>query len=493
MRPNLRQICDAIDGELMRGVDTLRPTGITHDSRKVSDGSIFVAIKGFATDGHRFIPETIARGAVCVISESAPSDESDCAWIKVRDIRTAMAQAADMINGHPSKSLALIGITGTNGKTTTAFLVNGILESIGRKSAILSTVEYRIAGESQEAARTTPEATDTNEFLRKAVDAGCDFAVMEASSQALDLNRCDALSFKVAVFTNLTRDHLDYHGDMENYFDSKVRLFDGRLGTFPEIAVINIDDEWGRRLVERIDASKTRIVTFGINATEADVKASHIDVSMIAGTSFELKDRDGIWKVRSELIGIPHTYNILAAYTACRETGIDSSQLIDGIPLCKGAPGRFDRVKGSADFAVFVDYAHTDDALENTLRTAQEICDGRVITVFGCGGDRDKTKRAPMGRIAGELSDHVIVTSDNPRNEDPNSIIEEIAQGLRATSTSHQLIVDRRDAIVAALNFAKAGDIVLICGKGHEPYQIIGDSVLPFDDRAIAKEILQSL
>jgi len=493
MQPTLRQISDSIGGELLRGDSTLCATAITHDSRKISEGSIFVAVKGFAADGHRFIADTIERGAICVMSELDPSDEFNCAWIKVRDIRRAMAQASDIVYEHPSQSLALVGITGTNGKTTTAFLVNGLLESIGERSAILSTVEYRIAGESQEAARTTPEATDTNAFLRKAVEMGCGFAVMESSSQALDLRRCDALSFKVAVFTNLTRDHLDYHGDMETYFDSKARLFDGRLGTFPEIAVINIDDEWGKKLVGRVDVSKTKIVTFGIKETRADVTASDVKVSMISGTSFELKSREESWSVTSELIGLPHTYNILAAYAACRETGIESSRLIAAIASCKGAPGRFDRVKGSVDFAVFVDYAHTDDALENTLRTAREICEGRVITTFGCGGDRDKTKRAPMGRIAGELSDHVIVTSDNPRNEDPLSIIEEIAEGLRTTSTSHELIVDRHDAITSAIRFARQGDIVLICGKGHEPYQIIGDSALPFDDREIAEEILRSI
>lgn len=493
MQLNLQQIFESIGGTTFRGDGTLIPIGITHDSRKVREGFIFVAVRGFSIDGHSFIPKAVAMGAICIISESAPMDETVCAWIQVENVRCAMATAANLIYEEPSKSLDLIGITGTNGKTTTAFLINGLLESVGMSSAILSTVEYRIAGESLEAARTTPEATDTNEFLKRALDSGCTAAVMEASSQALDLHRCDDLSFSVAVFTNLTRDHLDYHGDMETYFDAKARLFDGRLGTFPKVAVINIDDEWGRRLLSRIDSSKTRIVTFGIDNRAADISASDIRVSMIAGTSFTISDKESMWDVKSPLIGIPHTYNILAAFAACSEIGVPKSKLIDVISSCKGAPGRFERVSGGDDFAVFVDYAHTDDALDNTLRTARQICDGKIITVFGCGGDRDKTKRAPMGRIAGRLSDLVIVTSDNPRSEDPLAIIREIATGLDETDTPRELIIDRRTAIEKAIHSAQKGDIVLICGKGHEPYQIIGDKTLHFDDREVAAEILSSI
>lgn len=493
MMSNLSQISEALTGSTLSGDPSLVPSGITHDSRKVKQGFIFVAIRGFAVDGHMFIPKAIEMGAVCVISESMPPDGLEISWIRVKDVRGAMAVAANLVYGQPSRALDLIGITGTNGKTTTAFLVNGLLEGSGILSAILSTVEYRIAGESQEAARTTPESTDTNEFLGRAVDAGCTVAVMEASSQALDLHRCDDLLFKVTVFTNLTRDHLDYHGDMETYFDAKARLFDGRLGTFPDVAVVNKDDEWGLRLIERIDRSRTRVVTFGIDDQSADIRASGISVSMITGTSFTLSDGASEWRVESPLIGVPHTYNILSAFAACREVGIPVASLVAAIPSCKGAPGRFDRIAGGRDFAVFVDYAHTDDALENTLKTAREICDGRVITVFGCGGDRDKSKRAPMGRIAGEFSDLVFVTSDNPRTENPESIMAEIVTGLRETPTPHHLIADRRKAIDGAIRSAKKGDIVLICGKGHEPYQIIGEDILPFDDREIAEEILRSV
>jgi UDP-N-acetylmuramoyl-L-alanyl-D-glutamate--2,6-diaminopimelate ligase len=493
MKETLGQIAESMGGALVKGQPNPYPSGVTYDSRKVKEGFIFVAVKGFSLDGHEFIPQAIRNGAVCVVSESDPPTDFPVAWIKVADVRSAMATAADIVYGYPSNSLDLIGITGTNGKTTTAFLVNGLLEAVGMKSAILSTVEYRIAGTSQEAARTTPESSDTNEFLRRAVDGGCTVAVMEASSQALDLRRCDHLSFKTAVFTNLTRDHLDYHGTMESYFDSKARLFDGRLGTNPETAIINIDDEWGRRLADIIDPSKTRVITFGIDSPTADIIGKDVSVSMLGGTSFNLDHGSARFRVSSELIGIPHTYNILAAYAVGSALGLDSEELVKAIKGCKGAPGRFERVPGETNFAVFVDYAHTDDALENTLKTARRICDGRVITVFGCGGDRDRTKRAPMGKIAGELSDYVVVTSDNPRSEDPMSIISEIASGLATTSTEHALIIDRREAISIALELAQDGDIVLICGKGHEPYQIIGDQTLHFDDREVAAEIIASL
>jgi UDP-N-acetylmuramoyl-L-alanyl-D-glutamate--2,6-diaminopimelate ligase len=490
---NAAKIADYLGGTLVKGAPSLVLKGISHDSRKIGDGFMFVAIKGFAVDGHDFMTAAIARGATCILSEYDPPADMPIGWIKVPDARRAMAKAASAIYHHPSESLNLVGITGTNGKTTTAFLVNGLLEAIRRKSAILSTVEYRIAGESQEAARTTPEATDTNEFLRDALDAGCEFAVMEASSQALDLRRCDDLRFKVAVFTNLTRDHLDYHGTMESYFDSKTRLFDGRLGKKPETAVINIDDEWGKRLVQLIDRTETKVITFGIKEAAADITADEVSVSMLDGTSFSLHHGNDIWNVSSELIGIPHTYNLLAAYAVGAALGLQSKESVDALKICKGAPGRFERVSAGADFAVFVDYAHTDDALENTIRTARQICDGRVITVFGCGGDRDKTKRGPMGQIAGELSDYVVVTSDNPRSEDPMSIIREIETGLVTTPTEHSLIADRREAISNALGFARPGDIVLICGKGHEPYQIIGDETLHFDDREVATELIASL
>jgi UDP-N-acetylmuramyl-tripeptide synthetase len=356
---------------------------------------------------------------------------------------------------------------------------------------MLTTVEYRIGDKSEAAVRTTPEASDTNRFLREAVDVGCGLAVMETSSQAIDLHRCDGLRFRVAVFTNLTRDHLDYHLTMENYFDAKKKLFDGRLGETPEASVVNIDDEWGKKLADELRSRGQRVVTFAQD-NDADLVADELDVSLVKGTSFLLKTPGGERRVTSPLVGRPHVYNMLAAAATALELRYSLESVVDGLSKCTGAPGRFERVVRNGDFAVVVDYAHTDDALLNTLRTAKELAVGRVITVFGCGGDRDKSKREPMGRIAGEYSDLVFITSDNPRTEDPLKIISEIEVGVVATGTSFELISDRRDAIFRAVAAARPNDVVVIAGKGHETYQIVGHDKFHFDDREVAADALSA-
>jgi UDP-N-acetylmuramoyl-L-alanyl-D-glutamate--2,6-diaminopimelate ligase len=357
---------------------------------------------------------------------------------------------------------------------------------------MLSTVEYRIGGRSEEAVRTTPEASDTNRFLRTAVEEGCGFAVMEASSQAIDLHRCDWLRFRVALFTNLTRDHLDYHHTMENYFDAKKKLFDGRLGEKPGACVINVDDEWGARLSRELTADGQRVVTFSQDAgSDADLIALYIEVSLLKGTSFLLRTKQGERQITSPLVGRPHVYNMLAAAAAALELGYDLESIVDGLSGCIGAPGRFERVPHDGDFAVVVDYAHTDDALLNTLSTAASLTEGRIITVFGCGGDRDRTKRVPMGRVAGELSDLAIITSDNPRTEDPMRIIGEVEDGIKETDTQYLVLSDRREAIRKAVESAKPGDVVIIAGKGHENYQIIGNEKFHFDDREAAAEAIR--
>ena len=465
---------------------------VTHDSREARPGGVFAAIKGLTVDGHRFIPAAVANGAVCVISEEAPPADAPVTWLQVEDARAAMAVAASFVFGEPSRELDLVGITGTNGKTTTTYLCFAAIEAAGRSGGMLTTVEQRLGGRSVPAARTTPEASDTNRFLREAVDAGCDFAVMESSSQALDLHRCDALSYRVAVFTNLTRDHLDYHGTMENYFDAKKMLFDGRLGRPPAACVVNVDDEYGTRLADELRAAGQRVVTFGIDS-DADLRGSDISVTLTSGTSFLVKCPAGETVLKSPLVGRPHVYNILAAAATALELGVALSDIAKGIALCKGAPGRFERVENSAGFAVVVDYAHTDDALESTIRTARSLTGGKVITIFGCGGDRDTTKRAPMGRIAGELSDFTIMTSDNPRSEDPMKILRDIEEGAKPTAKGYAVEPDRRAAIEMGIRMAEAGDVVLICGKGHENYQIIGEQVNHFDDREVASEILGTL
>jgi UDP-N-acetylmuramoyl-L-alanyl-D-glutamate--2,6-diaminopimelate ligase len=315
---------------------------------------------------------------------------------------------------------------------------------------------------------------------------------METSSQAIDLHRCDALRFRVAIFTNLTRDHLDYHLTMENYFDAKKRLFDGRLGEKPASSVINVDDEWGTKLAAELVQNGQKVVTFAINRA-ADLTPADIDVSLLRGTSFRLKTPAGERNVTSPLVGKPHVYNILAATSAALELGIELDQIVNGIETCVGAPGRFERVPHEGNFAIVVDYAHSDDALLNVLKTARELTKGRIITVFGCGGDRDKTKRAPMGQVAGKNSDLAIITSDNPRTEDPLEIIAQIETGIRQTGCPYLVVSDRREAIHTAIRKAKAGDVVLIAGKGHETYQVIGHDKFHFDDREIAREALAQM
>jgi UDP-N-acetylmuramoyl-L-alanyl-D-glutamate--2,6-diaminopimelate ligase len=315
---------------------------------------------------------------------------------------------------------------------------------------------------------------------------------METSSQAIDLHRCDWLRFRVAVFTNLTRDHLDYHLTMENYFDAKKKLFDGRLGERAASSVINIDDAWGAKLAGELKANNQRVVTFAQN-NPADLTAEEIEVSLIKGTSFRLKTPNGERRITSPLVGKPHVYNMLAATAVSLELGYDLDSIQKGLEKCVGAPGRFERVPHAGNFAVVIDYAHSDDALLNTLKTARDLTKGRIITVFGCGGDRDKTKRAPMGEVTGRNSDLVIVTSDNPRTENPLKIIEEIEVGLKRTNCPYLAVSDRREAIFQAISKAKPNDVVIIAGKGHETYQIVADNKFHFDDREVTKEAIKSL
>lgn len=465
---------------------------VTHDSRQAHEGTLFAAIRGLTMDGHRFVEEVMRRGAIGVISESDAPVNFEGAWLKVADARESLAKAAAVINGNPSHDLKLVGITGTNGKTTTTYLCFALAEANNEKAAMLTTVEYKIGEKSVPAIRTTPEASDTNRFLREAVDEGCKTAVMETSSQAIDLHRCDWLRFKVGIFTNLTRDHLDYHLTMENYFEAKKKLFDGSLGEKPASSVINIDDAWGAKLAHELKENGQNVVTFAQD-TAADLTAENIEISLINGTSFLLKTPQGDRQVVSPLVGKPHVYNILSATAAALELGFDLDSCVAGLEKCIGAPGRFERVEHDGNFAVVVDYAHSDDALLNTLKTAKELTKGRIITVFGCGGDRDKTKRVPMGEVAGRNSDLVIATSDNPRTEDPLKILEEIEVGLKNTNCPYQIISDRREAIHQAIAKAKENDVVIIAGKGHETYQIVGNEKYHFDDREIALEALEKL
>ena len=388
---DILKLAERLDAEITGAALVSPVKDVTHDSRQVRGGTLFVAIKGHTMDGHRFIADVMRRGAAGIISEYDRPTNFESAWLKVKNARGALAKAAAMINGDPSHELDLVGITGTNGKTTTTYLCFALAEAARAKPAMLTTVEYRIDDNSEEAIRTTPEASDTNRFLRRAVDAGCRMAAMEASSQAIDLHRCDWLRFKVAIFTNLTRDHLDYHHTMENYFDAKKKLFDGRLGEAPAVSVINIDDGWGVKLAHELRNAGRRIVTFsqknppaqgGSSGLSADVSSEDIEVSLISGTSFLLRTLIGDRRIVSPLVGRPHVYNMLAATAAALELGYSLDAIEKGLSKCIGAPGRFERVPSDSGFAVIVDYAHTDDALLNTLRTARELTDGRIITIL---------------------------------------------------------------------------------------------------------------
>lgn len=486
----LGNVARVTEGKLY-GDEKLEVLDVTHDSRRAGPGSLFVAVRGANLDAHRFVEPVMKAGALGVISELPRPDGFTGAWIEVEEIRRAMALAAASVHHHPSRELQLVGITGTNGKTTCAYLIASIPEAAGEPVAMTGTVEYRIGRERFKAERTTPEATDMQRLLRRAVQAGCRVAVMESSSQAIDFHRCDALYTSVAVFTNLTRDHLDYHKTMEHYWACKRRLFDGSLGEPPRSSVINVDDERGMQLAEELEREGRRVVRYALNAA-AHVTAREVE-HRLEGMTFELVTPEGVRHLRSPLVGRPHIYNILASVSAGLELGYNLDAISRAVETCTGAPGRFERVEHALGFSVVVDYAHTDDALLNVLRTARDVVkEGRIITVFGCGGDRDRSKRAPMGEAAGSLSDVVILTSDNPRTEDPEKILSDAEEGLRHAKKPYEKIADRRSAIHRAIEQARRGDLVLIAGKGHEDYQIIGHETLHFDDKEIAREALSN-
>jgi UDP-N-acetylmuramoyl-L-alanyl-D-glutamate--2,6-diaminopimelate ligase len=495
----IEQIANVTDGQAS-GDLSAPVTDVTHDSRQATQGTLFAAVRGELFDAHKFVPQVMQQGALGVISELQRPAGFNGAWIQVENIRRAMALAAAEVHHYPSRELNLVGITGTNGKTTTAYLVASIPEAAGEPVAMTGTVEYRLGKEKKKAGRTTPEATDMQRLLRQAVTIGCKTAVMECSSQAMDFHRCDALDYAVAVFTNLTRDHLDYHKTMENYWYAKQRLFDGRLGSRPKTSVINLDDAHGVELADRLKSEGLRVVTYAVKS-EADITA-HDPEFTLAGMRFRLRvgrHGSGVLLAGSErtqidfhspLVGPPHVYNTLAAIGSGLALGYSLEVITKALSQCTGAPGRFESVPHDGDFAVVVDYAHSDDALLNVLRTARQVTKGRIITLFGCGGDRDRSKRAPMGEAAGSLSDVVILTSDNPRTEDPNQILCDAEEGIQKTGKPYEKISDRREAIHHAIAQARTGDLVLIAGKGHEDYQILGREVFHFDDKEVAREAL---
>ena len=462
-------------------------TGVTNDSRRARPGTIFVALRGLKADGASFAPQAIAAGASAVVAEDVPAGQAGVPWIAVRDARLALALLAAAFYGHPSRALNVVGITGTNGKTTTSYLVSAIFEEAGTRCGLIGTVTYRIGEHEFTATRTTPEAPEVQELMQQMVTAGCGACVMEVSSHALALRRVDGMHFAAGVFTNLTRDHLDFHTDMEDYFGAKRRLFEMLPRDAP--AILNVDDPRGSSLAEAVG----RPVTYAINR-KADVTPGSLSYSL-AGLEFDARTPQGTVHVRSKLVGKPNVYNILAAVATTASLGVPLDAIERGLQQLPGVPGRFEVVSSADDdITVVIDYAHTDDALRNLLETARPLAARRLITVFGAGGDRDRTKRPLMGMVAGRLSDVVVITSDNPRSEEPGRIIEDVKRG--ATPEARQggaevvTIVDRREAIAHAIDGAAEGDVVLIAGKGHEKYQEVSGRVFPFDDVAVAREAL---
>src|ERR1700681_1903732 len=438
-------------------------TGIAYDSRRVERGNVFVALQGLQADGAAFAQQAIERGAVAVVSERPAASHAPVAWVLVEDARLALAVLAAAFYRHPSADMQVVGITGTNGKTTTAYLVASIFDAAGIRCGILGTVGYRIGDEMREATRTTPEAPEVQSLLREMADRGCGACAMEVSSHALALRRVDDMRFAAAVFTNLTRDHLDFHDDMEAYFQAKQRLFEMLPPDAP--GVINLDDPRGAALSEVIG----RPVSYAVNRP-ADVTPGPLSFSL-EGLTFDIRTPRGALRVRSALVGRPNVYNILAAVSTGTSLGVSSGAIERGVSALRGVPGRFQVASSPKDeVTVIVDYAHTDDALRNLLETTRPLARGRLITVFGCGGDRDRTKRALMGAVAGRLSDLILITPDTRRDSRQRLLT----------------IVDRREAILKAIELARPGDLVLVAGKGHEKYQVIGSQVLPFDDVAVA-------
>jgi UDP-N-acetylmuramoyl-L-alanyl-D-glutamate--2,6-diaminopimelate ligase len=480
-------------------------TGVEYDSRRVRPGAVFVAMKGGTTDGNRYVEKAIAAGALGIITDSAPMFDHLLVFqpglpvLEVEHGRCALAQASAAFFGHPERKLMATGITGTNGKTTTAFLIEALLNAAARTTVLAGTIEYHVAGEVRPSVHTTPESRDLFELMAEGVARGATELVTEVSSHALDQGRAAGVNFDVAVFTNLTRDHLDYHQTMEQYFAAKRLLFDGTVYPAPRVAVINKHDPRADELAAAARKAGAEVRSYGIGQMDhCDWRAASYLLTP-GGAVLDLETPAGAAKATSRLAGEVNILNLLAALTAAHARGVPFGELIECVPRLKPVPGRFQSVDAGQPFTVIVDYAHTDDALRNLTALARQMtggrgdCGKRVITVFGCGGDRDRTKRPKMGQAAGAGSDFVVATSDNPRSEEPLAILAEIEPGLKASGVQYTIEPNRAAAIRLALEAASAGDVVLIAGKGHEKEQILASGTIPFDDTQIALSSLADL
>jgi UDP-N-acetylmuramoyl-L-alanyl-D-glutamate--2,6-diaminopimelate ligase len=487
-RLKLRELFAGAEASIPSAAENLEIRQIACDSRKVKPRALFFALHGAKEDGNAFVRDAVSRGAAVIASEeSVPAYiPPSVTWVQVREARKALAVTAANFFGHPAEALQLVAVTGTNGKTTTTSLVDAIVKASGAKTGLFGTIAYHTPLGEYPAPNTTPESVDLQGFLAEIRDAGGKFAVLEASSHSLAMDRLWGCHFAAAVFTNLTREHMDYHKTFEDYFAAKKRLFEGTGAGAPEVAVLNTDDEYGKRLTGLAKKS----VTYGLES-DADITTKKFQLTF-NGLTFTAQTPNGRVQVASSLVGRINVYNILAAIGAAQALGLSNEIIESGIRSLESVSGRFQRIDLGQPYFVVVDYAHTDDALENLIRTARELNPkGRIITLFGCGGGKDRTKRPVMGEVTGRLSDLTILSSDNPRTEDPLKIISDIIVGLQKTSGKYLIEPDREKAIGVAMDEARAGDIVLLAGKGHENSQILGDATLEFDDRDKARSALR--
>lgn len=484
---NLDKLILELDVEDVIGVTNVKVNGIQYDSRKVKKNNIFVAIDGFKVDGHDYIENALDNGAIAVILEKDVNINSNVAIIKVKDSRKALAKLSSAFYDNPSRKIELIGVTGTNGKTSVTYIIDSILRASNKKTGIIGTVGTYVNGIHINTKNTTPESLELQQIFSQLVKAGTDCCVMEVSSHSLNLSRVDYCDFKVGIFTNLTKEHLDYHNNMENYYNAKKKLF----YKTSKCNIINIDDDYGRELIKEISTLNTPLYTYGIKY-ESDIFATDIQYSA-TGVSFNLNTPKGNININMNIPGVFTVYNSLAAASCAYVYGVDLKDIKLGLEQIKGVKGRFEVIPTNRDFTVIIDYAHTADALEKVLKAIDDFAEGRKVIVFGAGGDRDISKRAPMGEVAGSYCDLCIVTSDNPRTENPQKIINDVVAGINKSNGKYITFIDRKEAIEYAIKNSKPKDIILLAGKGHETYTIIGDKTLPFDEKNIVLDILKDL
>jgi UDP-N-acetylmuramoyl-L-alanyl-D-glutamate--2,6-diaminopimelate ligase len=472
--------------KILEGVEILSVFGKTdlnidlveYDSRKIKPGTMFVCVKGYQTDGHKFIEQAIGQGAECILIQDEVETKEGITYIRVRDTRRDLAKIATNLYDNPAQKLRLVGVTGTKGKTTTTYMIKSILEEVENQIGLIGTIQNSVGNKIMPATRTTPESSDLQKFFFDMLELGSKYGVMEVSSHAIELHRIKNVEFEVGIFTNLGRDHLDFHNSVENYLSAKIKLFEQCQNT-----LINIDNDYGQEVLERAQGKK---YTFGIN-NRADIMAKNIKRHR-EQVEFTVETPWGTGEFTVNIPGLFSVYNSLAAIGSGLLLGIPMEKIKDGLSKAK-VPGRAEVIDIGRDFSIMIDYAHTPDSLQNILSTVKEFTKGRVISVFGCGGDRDKTKRPLMGKVSGEVADYSIITSDNPRSEEPTEIIKDIEVGIKDTKGDYEIVVERKAAILQAMKIAKKEDVIVVSGKGHETYQIFKDKTIDFDEKVIIKEL----